>query len=213
MQRVYHRFLFLAICFTAHMAFADPSQLPVPANSFLTQHVGSVSELSRQIASDPVVRRRLARHFHTSSPFLLRYLETNLVLKTLTNDWHGSVYCLAHDGHPYAVPVHLPVGTPVFALRATGQPALNFSSGDPLLASLPGPSVSRAGVPKRTSLLRVAQFVKPTHPKTMLVKTKDVLLFSTVRGDTGLYVMPQKTQTESASESQNVLLGQGAFWR
>ena len=63
------------------MAAAVPVQEVVPTDSFIVQHVGSVAQLQQQVSLDPVVRRRLARHFHTSAPAVVRYIQDNLVLK------------------------------------------------------------------------------------------------------------------------------------
>ena len=62
-------------------ALALPGALAVPTDSFIKQHVDTVPQLSQQVTFDPVVRRRLARHFHTSGPAVARYIQKNLVLE------------------------------------------------------------------------------------------------------------------------------------
>ena len=186
-------------CLGEFSAQADPGPITVPPNSFLTQHVDTVSQLSRQIASDPVVRLRLAKHFHLSSPAVQRYLQKNLVLKTLPTEEHISVYCLSPDGHEYVVNTLFPVGTHVFASRVTGEPVLKFASGNPLVASLPGIPRDKALVPRKTvHIIRLAQLIKPSikpiASKTLPIKAKAEPLFVTMSGGPGLYIMPQQTK-------------------
>ena len=81
------------VCYTALALLAAAAALPlpviaapqevVPADSFIAQHVGTAAQLHQQISLDPVVRRRLARHFHTSAPAVTRYIQDNLVLTKL----------------------------------------------------------------------------------------------------------------------------------
>lgn len=219
MQRITRSFLLFGGCFLAHTAAADPGPITVPPNSYLTQHVASVTQLSRQIACDPVVRRRLARHFHTSSPFLLHYVQKNLVIKTLPKDYHCSVYCLSGDGHPYMISTRLPAGTHVFAYRATGQPALKLSSGNPLLASLPGLSAKaplelpRHIAPKQAPRIQVALIVKPIHSKILPVKIKEEPIFVPAHGDSSLFIMPKDTPTPDTSGQKDTMTGLGDFWK
>ncbi len=116
-------------------AFAGPQS--VPTDSFIGRHVTSVSELHQQISLDPVVRRRLARHFHTSAPAVTRYIQTNLVLKKLSRAGTYKVYCISRTGREYTISQHLAAGTPVFVMRSTGQPVLKLACGNPMVAGLP----------------------------------------------------------------------------
>ncbi len=118
-------------------ADAAPAQTLVPADSFIVTHVGTVAQLHRQIALDPVVRRRLARHFHTSAPAVTRYIQENLVLTTLKKPGRYGVYCVSRSGQEYKITEHLAAGTPVFVLRSTGQPVLKLACGNPMMAALP----------------------------------------------------------------------------
>ncbi len=118
-------------------AGAAPIQEIVPADSFIAQHVGTVSELHQQISLDPVVRRRLARHFHTSAPAVTRYIQDNLVLTKLKTAGRYRVYCVGRSGQEYTINSRLAAGTPVFVLRSTGQPVLKLACGNPMVAALP----------------------------------------------------------------------------
>ena len=114
-----------------------PVQTIVPADSFIARHVGTVTELHQQITLDPVVRRRLARHFHTSAPAVTRYIQENLVLTTLKKSGRYQVYCVGRTGQEYTINSRLAAGTPVFVLRSTGQPVLKLACGNPMVAALP----------------------------------------------------------------------------
>ncbi len=118
-------------------AGAAPVQETVPVDSFIARHVGTVSELHQQISLDPVVRRRLARHFHTSAPAVTRYIQNNLVLTKLKKAGRYRVYCVGRSGQEYTINSRLAAGTPVFVLRSTGQPVLKLACGNPMVASLP----------------------------------------------------------------------------
>lgn len=118
-------------------AGAAPAPEMVPADSFIAQHVGTVSELHQQISLDPVVRRRLARHFHTSAPAVTRYIQDNLVLTKLRKAGRYQVYCVGRNGQEYTINSRLAAGTPVFVLRSTGQPVLKLACGNPMVAALP----------------------------------------------------------------------------
>lgn len=114
-----------------------PSSELVPADSFIVRHVGTVPQLHQQISLDPVVRRRLARHFHTSAPAVTRYIQDNLVLTKLKQAGRYQVYCVGRSGQEYVISSRLAAGTPVFVLRSTGQPVLKLACGNPMMASLP----------------------------------------------------------------------------
>ena len=109
----------------------------VPADSFIVRHINTVPQLYQQISLDPVVRRRLARHFHTSAPAVTRYIQDNLVLTKLKKAGRYQVYCVGRSGQEYVINSRLAAGTPVFVLRATGQPVLKLACGNPMVASLP----------------------------------------------------------------------------
>lgn len=110
--------------------------MPVPPDSFINQHVDSVAQLRQQVTLDPVVRRRLARHFHTSGPAIVRYIQDNLALKKTTSSQRYRVYCISRTGREYVINARLPKGTPVFVMRSTGKPVLKLACGNPMVASL-----------------------------------------------------------------------------
>ena len=126
---------FSAVCRRA--ALAGPPSVVLPPDSFIDQHVASMSQMSQQVTLDPVVRRRLARHFHTSGPAVVRYIQKNLVLKKTTTAQRYQVYCISRTGREYTINSRLPIGTPVFVMRTTGKPILKLACGNPMVASLP----------------------------------------------------------------------------
>jgi len=118
-------------------ALAAPGPVVLPPDSFIGQHVASMSQMSQQVTLDPVVRRRLARHFHTSGPAVVRYIQKNLVLKRTTTAERYQVYCISRTGREYTINSRLPAGTPVFVMRSTGKPILKLACGNPMVAALP----------------------------------------------------------------------------
>lgn len=125
-------------------ALAAPGPVLLPPDSFIDQHVGSMSQMDQQVTLDPIVRRRLARHFHTSGPAVVRYIQKNLVLKKTTTASRYQVYCISRTGREYTINSHLPAGTPVFVMRSTGKPILKLACGNPMVANLP-PVVTKVG--------------------------------------------------------------------
>ena len=118
----------------------------VPPASFLNYHVDTVPQLTFEVTYDRVVQARLAHHFHLSGPAMCAYVQKNLSLKRLAVPYRTRVYCLSPKGREYFVLMTLKPGTPVFALRRTGQPILRLVCGNPLVASLP-PSPRQAAAP------------------------------------------------------------------
>lgn len=116
----------------------------VPPASFLNYHVSTVHELSQEVTLDPAVRSRLANHFHVTEAQITKYVRRNLVLTHLQKGGRYRVACVGHDGHEYWVESHLPMGTAIFASRATGRPILKLACGNPMVSSLP-PSIQTAG--------------------------------------------------------------------
>ena len=118
-------------------ASAASLRLPVPAESFLNYHAASVRELSDEVAMDPAVRARLAKHFHVSQAQMTTYVHHNLVLQHLRKAGTYRVACVRRDGSEYWIESRLSAGTPVFASRATGKPILKLACGNPMVSSLP----------------------------------------------------------------------------
>lgn len=121
---------------TARPASADPF-LSVPPASFLNYHVASVRELSQEVALDPLVRARLAHHFHRTEPDMTAYIRENLTLTRLSRAGTYRVACVTPSGREYAITERLAAGTPVFTSTRTGRPILKLACGNPLVASLP----------------------------------------------------------------------------
>ncbi len=110
---------------------------PVPAESFLQYSVSTVPELGQEVTISPLVRARLARHFHISYAEIGRYVLHNLSLSTLQSTGVYRVACIRPDGHEYWIQSHLPAGTRVFTSRVTGEAVLKLACGNPMMSSLP----------------------------------------------------------------------------
>ena len=159
-----HRFYALALVFTISLILpvsllANPRAMTVPADSFINRHVDSVPQLTQQVTLDPSVRRRLARHFHVSGPAVVRYIQDNLVLRKTTRTQRYQVYCISRTGHEYTINARLPIGTPIFVLRTTGEPILKLACGNPMVSALP--IIKRAG--SQESLPKFAE-LSPSAP-------------------------------------------------
>ncbi len=134
---------------TACPAAAFPAMRSVPPESFLDYHVDTVPQLSFEVAYDSAVRARLAHHFHLSGPALCAYVRNNMVLQHLRRPLKTRVYCVRPDGREFFVIMTLKTGTPVFALRRTGEPILRLVCGNPLVAALPpAPNKAVAKLPR-----------------------------------------------------------------
>jgi len=147
--------------FSANGAYAFPGQTVVPADSFIIQHVDNLSDLTQQVTMDPVVRRRLAWHFHTSGPAIVHYIQDNLVLKKTTEAHRYRVWCLARDGREYTINARLPAGTPVFVFKKTGEPVLKLACGNPMMASLPPVTKTSPSLEESPRLAAVPEAPRP----------------------------------------------------
>ena len=136
-QAVFLPLLALAAVSPAAAAPLAARHLPVPAESFLNYHAANVRELSSEVSVDPSVRARLAKHFHVTPTQMDTYIHHNLVLRHLQKAETYRVACVRRDGSEYWVESRLPVGTPIFASRATGQPILKLACGNPMISALP----------------------------------------------------------------------------
>jgi len=145
MLRTHHRLfsriallpLFALAAIPAAAAHLPSPRLPVPDESFLNYHAATVGELSSEVAMDPAVRARLAKHFHVSQAQMMTYVHHNLVLRRLQKAGTYRVACVRRDGSEYWIESRLPAGTPIFASRATGKPILKLACGNPMVSSLP----------------------------------------------------------------------------
>lgn len=136
-QMVLLPLLALAAASSASAAPLAMAHLPVPAESFLNYHAANVRELSSEVSVDPAVRARLANHFHVTQTQMVTYIHHNLVLRHLQKTGTYRVACVRRDGSEYWIESRLPVGTPIFASRATGQPVLKLACGNPMVSALP----------------------------------------------------------------------------
>ena len=170
-------------------ALAGPRPVALPPDSFIDQHVSSLSQMSQQVTLDPVVRRRLARHFHTSGPAVVRYIQKNLVLKRTTTAGRYRVYCISSTGREYTINSRLPIGTPVFVMRTTGKPILKLACGNPMVAELP--PVTTKLVPYRSPEL--ASLPKPAAAAIApgLAPNGPVVV---AMNSGGVYIMPPVTR-------------------
>ncbi len=146
--------IFCALTLTAAVPVgAFPAMRSVPPESFLDYHVDTVPQLTFEVAYDPAVRARLARHFHLSGSAMCAYVRDNLALQTLSKPLKTRVYCVRPDGGEFSVLMTLKAGSQVFALRRTGKPILRLVCGNPLVAALP-PTLKKA-------IAKAPRLVKP----------------------------------------------------
>lgn len=140
MPRIFATFSLLGLTAAASYLVAPVMALPhaaVSPNSFINYHAATVNELSQEVSLDPAVRVRLAHHFHVTPEQMKTYVSQNLVLTRLKSANSYRVACVRPDGSEYWVQERLPVGTPIFASRATGQPILKLACGNPMVSALP----------------------------------------------------------------------------
>ncbi|MDQ2799164.1 MAG: PEP-CTERM sorting domain-containing protein [Armatimonadota bacterium] len=159
------------LCSLPMSVSASPHVMAVPPDSFINQHVDSVAQLRQQVTLDPVVRRRLARHFHLSGPAMVRYIQDNLVLKKTTRTQRYHVYCISRTGREYVINARLPLGTPVFVMRSTGKPILKLACGNPMVATLPSVESRKvlappkmASLPQQQAAAKLAPGLLPNGP-------------------------------------------------
>lgn len=167
--------------------------ITVPADSFINRHVDSLAQMSNQVTLDPVVRRRLARHFHTSGPAIARYIQDNLVLKTTIATQRYQVACVSRTGREYTINALVPKGTPVFVLRTTRQPILKLACGNPMVSALP--VVRKAG--SEEELPGMADVAKPKVvapakiiPKLAPQMASKIPVVVNIGGKPSIYLMP-----------------------
>ncbi len=109
--------------------------------SFLNAPVGSVEQLSQQVANDAVVAARYAKHFHTSRSAVAEYFTENLAVGMLTQDVECTVYSISDKTGVVSCKMVLGKGTPVF-LSADGRPMLVLATGNPLTSAMPVAGIS-----------------------------------------------------------------------
>jgi hypothetical protein len=102
----------------------------------LEYKVYSVDQLIRQVATNPVVRKRFARHFQIPESRVVSYMRANLVESYIPKTGRYTVYCVHRSGKFYPVHQTFHRGTKVFALR-NGDPVMKWVCGNPLSHFLP----------------------------------------------------------------------------
>jgi hypothetical protein len=114
-------------------------------DSFLKWRASSVDEFMAEYDRDPVLRKRLAKHFHVSEAELGSYFRTNLRVVTIRESGWVTVYGVNRSGRIYKTRDYLRRGAKVLGLP-DGTPLLKLPCGNPLTNVLP--PVKRAAQPK-----------------------------------------------------------------
>lgn len=140
-------------------AFAAPAH--TPPGSYLRKPVSSVNELAAEIGKDKVVQRQFAKHFGVPPSQLQTYIKDNVVIKRVTANTPKSVYIIRRNGQMVAQHKVLIKGTPVFALKDTGEPLLVLSCGNPILKQLPPREKVKAEAPQTYQLLSPTEAALP----------------------------------------------------
>jgi hypothetical protein len=105
-------------------------------DSFLKWRAGSVDEFVAEYEQDPVLRKRLAKHFHVPEAYLTSYLRTNLRVVTIRESGWVTVYGVNRVGRIYKSRDYLRRGARVLGLP-DGTPLLKLPCGNPLTTELP----------------------------------------------------------------------------
>lgn len=117
-------------------AFAQRSAERTGPDSFLTFQIESTEELAAVLRSDPVLRKRYAKHFGVPESQVISFVERALVPYRLPSDRTMTVYGVSKAGKIYAVKTHLRRGTRVWATRS-GTPILKWLCANPFTNKLP----------------------------------------------------------------------------
>jgi len=128
-------------------------------DSFLPYRAYTVEALVQQVENDPVVRQRLAKHFHVSQAELVGYLQANLQVVSFDSSGWRPVYGVTRTGRIYRSRDYFQQDGKVFGL-ADGTPVLKYACGNPLTTNLP--PVKRKKIVEAPPLL--PQFV-PEQPE------------------------------------------------
>lgn len=136
-------------------------QRRVPADSYLRKPVSSVNELAATINKDPVVRQRFAKHFRVLPGMLTQYIQDNVVITKVSANTPRKVYIVTRSGQMIAQRKVLKSGTPIFAMRDTGEPLLVLECGNPVLKKLPQREKVKAASPQTYQLVRANEMPLP----------------------------------------------------
>ncbi|MDO8684575.1 MAG: hypothetical protein Q7N50_14005 [Armatimonadota bacterium] len=137
---------------------AQPS---VPRGSYLRNPVSSVDELVTAITKDAVVSNRFARHFNQPPDKLAMFIQDNVILTRVTEATPHNVYVFTRNGQMFAQRKVLRRGTPVFALKDTGEPLLIKKCGNPVIKKLPVREKVKAEAPQMYQVVRASEVPLP----------------------------------------------------
>jgi hypothetical protein len=152
-----------------------PQQHRTGPDSFLPWRAYSVSFLVDQVQSDPVVRARLARHFHVAEAELANYFRDNLREVTISESGWRPVYGVTRTGMIYRSRDYFHKGAKAFGL-ADGTPILKFACGNPLVTQLPPVAHKKiVGAPPtvRPVIVRVQPQVEITPELTLVSQSPE----------------------------------------
>lgn len=116
-------------------AGADDRERTGP-DSFLPYRAYTVEALVDQVERDPVVRKRLAKHFHVPEAELVSYFRKNLRVVSFTSTGWRPIYGVTRTGRIYRSRDHFRRGAKAFGLK-DGTAVLKFACGNPLITKLP----------------------------------------------------------------------------
>jgi hypothetical protein len=112
-------------------------------DAFLQFQIDSTNELVAVLKSDPVLRRRYARHFGVSEAEIVDFIKRSLIPYRLPQSRAVTVYGVTRSGRIYGVRTRLNKGTQVWATRS-GVPILKWLCANPMTKTLPGTRLARA---------------------------------------------------------------------
>jgi hypothetical protein len=149
--------LFTAALLVQAVAHAAPpsrpaNPRPAPPGSFTSLRVESFADLKSQVSHNRVVRQRYARFFHMPESAVPRFISTELYPVQLTRAQTCVVYFVSPTGKFSSHTIRLKPGSRVFALRAGGQPALNFVCGNAFLLPIKNKAFSVTDNPPDASV-------------------------------------------------------------
>jgi hypothetical protein len=105
-------------------------------DSFLKWRAMSVDEFMAEYDQDPVLRVRLAKHFHVPEAYLTSYLRTNLRVVPIRESGWVTVYGVNSIGRIYKSRDYLRRGAKALGLP-DGTPLLKLPCGNPFITELP----------------------------------------------------------------------------
>jgi hypothetical protein len=146
-----------AVTALAAMGFPLPLRAAVaqtkatPPDSFLKIRVNSVSELCKQVNTDPAVKARYSHLLGVPQDKVVSYFKNNLVESYIPSGKTYRVWCVSKSGRYFQVNQKLNSGARVLALR-DGSPVLKWACGNPLVSHLPAAVPLRQSVAKRPLL-------------------------------------------------------------